>query len=108
MVNYYQEEPTRYVLVLCFAKLFTMSASFFCHCFHSMNRNLFRATINMSLNATWFTFFQAFGLERLNTSSASVLFDLGMGTGKILIQAFLQFKNLRYIFGIELSAGRYK
>ena len=31
-----------------------------------------------------------------------------MGTGKILIQAFLQFKNLRYIFGIELSAGRYK
>jgi hypothetical protein len=31
-----------------------------------------------------------------------------MGTGKILIQAFLQFKNLRYIFGIELSSGRYK
>jgi hypothetical protein len=37
-----------------------------------------------------------------------VVFDLGMGTGKILIQAFLQFKNLRYIFGIELSSGRYK
>ncbi len=62
----------------------------------------------MSLTFTYSIFLQAFGLERLNTSSASVLFDLGMGTGKILIQAFLQFKNLRYIFGIELSAGRYK
>jgi hypothetical protein len=36
------------------------------------------------------------------------VFDLGMGTGKILIQAFLQFKNLRYVFGIELSQARYK
>lgn len=31
-----------------------------------------------------------------------------MGTGKILIQAFLQFKNLRYIYGVELSEGRYR
>lgn len=30
-----------------------------------------------------------------------------MGTGKVLIQAFLQFRNLKYLFGIELSAGRY-
>ena len=51
---------------------------------------------------------QAFGSDRLDTGNASVLFDPGMGTGKILIQAFLQFKNLRYIFGIELSSGRYK
>lgn len=51
---------------------------------------------------------QAFGAKRLDVQNASVLFDLGMGTGKILIQAFLQCKNLRYIFGIELSAGRYK
>mmetsp|Transcript_31399 Transcript_31399/g.69937 ORF Transcript_31399/g.69937 Transcript_31399/m.69937 type:complete len:955 (+) Transcript_31399:90-2954(+) len=51
---------------------------------------------------------KALSPDRLDGASASVLFDLGMGTGKILVQAFLQFKNLRYIFGIELSAGRYK
>jgi SAM-dependent methyltransferase len=51
---------------------------------------------------------QAFGPSRLDIGNASVVFDLGMGTGKILIQAFLQFRNLRYIFGIELSSGRYK
>jgi hypothetical protein len=36
-----------------------------------------------------------------------VLFDLGMGTGKVAIQAFLQFRNLQYVYGVELSAGRY-
>ena len=31
-----------------------------------------------------------------------------MGTGKILLQSFLQFKNLKYVYGVELSQGRYK
>ena len=32
---------------------------------------------------------------------------MGMGTGKVAIQAFLQFRNLLYVYGIELSVGRY-
>lgn len=40
--------------------------------------------------------------------NARTLFDLGMGTGKIAVQAFLQYKNLHYVFGIELSNGRYR
>lgn len=51
---------------------------------------------------------KALGPERLDAQNAETLFDLGMGTGKILIQAFLQFRNLRYIYGVELSAGRYQ
>ena len=31
-----------------------------------------------------------------------------MGTGKVVIQAFLQFRNLNYVYGVELSIGRYK
>lgn len=50
---------------------------------------------------------KAFGIERLNLSNASTLFDLGMGTGKILVQAFLQYRNLQYVYGVELSYGRY-
>lgn len=46
--------------------------------------------------------------ERLNVGNAKTLFDLGMGTGKILIQAFLQFRNLRYVYGVELAEGRYR
>jgi hypothetical protein len=51
---------------------------------------------------------KAFGPKRLSAQDASVLFDLGMGTGKIAIQAFLQFRNLKYVYGVELSTGRYK
>lgn len=51
---------------------------------------------------------KALGAKRLDAESAETLFDLGMGTGKILLQAFLQFRNLRYIYGVELSAGRYQ
>lgn len=51
---------------------------------------------------------KAMGIKRLEAMRAESLFDLGMGTGKILIQAFLQFRNLRYIHGVELSAGRYR
>lgn len=51
---------------------------------------------------------KAFGVNHLDCSSARVLFDLGMGTGKIAIQAFLQFRNLEYVYGVELSEGRYQ
>jgi precorrin-6B methylase 2 len=51
---------------------------------------------------------KAFGKSRLDAENATTLFDLGMGTGKIAIQAFLQFKNLIYVYGVELSYGRYK
>ena len=50
---------------------------------------------------------RAFGAQRLNAANSSVLFDLGMGTGKICCQAFLQFRNLQYVYGVELSQGRY-
>lgn len=50
---------------------------------------------------------KAFDPQHLNAKNAKVLFDLGSGTGKIAIQAFLQFRNLEYVFGIELSNGRY-
>jgi len=51
---------------------------------------------------------KAFGVNHLDCSSARVLFDLGMGTGKVAIQAFLQFRNLEYVYGVELSEGRYQ
>jgi hypothetical protein len=46
--------------------------------------------------------------ERLDCGSAQTLFDLGMGTGKIVLQAFLQFPSLLYCYGVELSEGRYR
>jgi len=33
--------------------------------------------------------------------------DLGMGTGKLLLQTYLSFPNLRNCVGVELSKGRY-
>merc|ERR550534_2468952 len=33
--------------------------------------------------------------------------DLGMGTGKMLVQTFLSFPNLDRCVGVELSKGRY-
>jgi len=51
---------------------------------------------------------KALGPDRLNAYGASVLFDLGMGTGKVAIQSFVQFQNLTYVYGVELSEGRYK
>jgi hypothetical protein len=51
---------------------------------------------------------KALGGRRLEAYRAQSLFDLGMGTGKIVIQAFLQYRNLKYCFGVELSQGRYK
>ena len=50
---------------------------------------------------------KAFGVRHLNCSDAKVLFDLGMGAGKVAVQAFVQFRNLEYVYGVELSVGRY-
>jgi len=50
---------------------------------------------------------KALGNRRLRAETASVLFDLGMGTGKVAIQAFLQFNNLEYVYGVEMSQGRF-
>jgi len=43
----------------------------------------------------------------LRAGSAKTLMDLGMGTGKLVIQAFLQYPNLTRVSGIELSESRY-
>lgn len=51
---------------------------------------------------------KALSSHRLDAASASVLFDLGMGTGKIPIQAFVQYSNLQCVYGVELSPARYK
>jgi hypothetical protein len=50
---------------------------------------------------------KALGYNHMHAGKASTLFDLGMGTGKVVIQAFLQFPNLTYVQGVELSQGRF-
>jgi hypothetical protein len=49
-----------------------------------------------------------FGPNLLDVANASTLLDLGMGTGKVLVQAFLEsWPNLRTLVGVELAASRY-
>ena len=50
---------------------------------------------------------KALGTKHLHAASCKTLFDMGMGIGKVVIQAFLQFRNLEFVYGVELSAGRY-
>jgi precorrin-6B methylase 2 len=50
---------------------------------------------------------KAFGEQYLAAGRSDVLFDLGMGAGKVAVQAFVQFRNLKYVYGVELSLGRY-
>ena len=50
---------------------------------------------------------KAMDAAHLHAAGASVLYDLGMGTGKVAMQAFLQFPNLAHVYGVELSRGRY-
>ena len=47
------------------------------------------------------------GPSHLRAASASRLVDLGMGTGKLVIQAFLEHPNLEAVFGVELAPSRY-
>ena len=45
--------------------------------------------------------------DYLCAGRAQVLFDLGMGVGKLVLQAFLQYPNLKYVCGVELAISRY-
>ena len=46
--------------------------------------------------------------DHLDASNAKVLYDCGMGTGKLALQAWLQYKNLEKVIGIELALSRYE
>ncbi len=51
---------------------------------------------------------KACDMNHLNVSNSKIFYDLGMGTGKLPIQVFLQYPALEYIYGVELSLSRYK
>jgi len=44
----------------------------------------------------------------LDASTARTLYDFGMGTGKLALQAFLQYPSLKRVVGIEIAFSRYK
>jgi hypothetical protein len=46
--------------------------------------------------------------RHLDARHSRSLFDLGMGTGKLALQAFLQHPSLRRVVGIELAFSRYR
>lgn len=48
------------------------------------------------------------GPRHLNAAKAETVYDLGMGTGKVAMQVFLQFPNLSRVYGIELSQARFE
>jgi len=50
---------------------------------------------------------RAFDVEHLDGSRATVVYDFGMGLGKLLLQVYLQFPNIRSCVGVELSPNRY-
>lgn len=50
---------------------------------------------------------KAMGPTHLDAAKARTVFDLGMGTGKVAMQVFLQFPNLTRVYGIELSQARF-
>jgi len=45
-------------------------------------------------------------LEQMDASKAAVLYDLGMGMGKLVMQAWLQYPNLKKVVGVELAYTR--
>ena len=44
--------------------------------------------------------------KNLKVENAKIVWDLGHGNGKLLIQAFLQFQHLQEVHGVELSGTR--
>lgn len=48
-----------------------------------------------------------FDQEHLRAGSCKTLYDLGMGCGKLILQAFEQFPTLEHVVGVELSESRY-
>lgn len=51
---------------------------------------------------------KAMGPRHLNATKAGTIYDLGMGTGKVAMQVFLQFPNVKRVYGIELSQARFE
>jgi hypothetical protein len=45
--------------------------------------------------------------EHMNAADAKSLYDCGMGTGKLALQAWLQFPNLEKVVGVELAISRF-
>ena len=50
---------------------------------------------------------KALDARHLDAARASSVYDLGCGTGKVALQAFLQFPNLKRVYGVELSLARF-
>lgn len=48
-----------------------------------------------------------FDSDRLDAKHATTIYDLGMGLGKLCIQAFLEFPNVTKVVGIEFSNSRF-
>jgi hypothetical protein len=44
--------------------------------------------------------------NHLRAQAATILYDLGMGLGKLAMQAFLEFPNLKKVIGVELAHTR--
>ena len=51
---------------------------------------------------------RAMNNTHLMGDSAEVIFDFGMGVGKVIVQSFLQYRNVKYALGVELSTGRFE
>jgi hypothetical protein len=47
-------------------------------------------------------------MDHMRAAKSHTLFDLGMGLGKLLLQSFFQYPNLRYVCGVELALSRYR
>jgi hypothetical protein len=43
----------------------------------------------------------------LAAGNSDTLYDLGMGTGKLAVQAFFEYPNLRHVVGVEIAFSRY-
>lgn len=49
-----------------------------------------------------------FDSQHLNLANAKVVYDLGMGCGKVALQSFIEYENLDYVLGVELCASRFE
>ena len=45
--------------------------------------------------------------QYLAAGNSDTLYDLGMGTGKLAMQAFFEFPNLKHVVGVEIAFSRY-
>jgi len=50
---------------------------------------------------------RAFDVEHLDASRADVIYDFGMGLGKLMMQAYMEYTNVTKFVGVELSPSRY-